>query len=1103
MRNFTKILIGGLMAITSLSASAGTFVGDRTDFRDETIYFAMTTRFYDGDPKNNVLCWDNQSAQIETKDPCWRGDFKGLIEKLDYIKALGFTAIWITPIVQNASGYDYHGYHAMDFSRVDLRYESHIDQGSDEDVTFQSLIDAAHSRGMKIILDVVFNHTGNFGESHFCSLFERDQRIRNQANINTAIIPDYSKLGADYDDVAGGTQHSRRLQWMKNVGGVNYDNHNFWHHIGTSWNWDEPSRWWGQIAGDCVDLNTENQAVSDYLVECYGKFIEMGVDGFRIDTSGHIARLTFNTSFIPQLIELGEKYKAKRLNGCPFYMFGEVCARFSEVTYRNHPNLSPYYYTWKSPESLVSQWNHDAAWWDSQVLPEGCSPVGNMTLCLEEPDESQNSDNVFLKNGEWHEPDYSQASGFNVIDFPMHYNFSNAGSAVNIAKSGDKYYNDASFNVVYVDSHDYGPQPSDGVRFAGGTSQWAENLSLMFTFRGIPCIYYGSEVEFQKGKVIDNGPNGPLSNTGRAYFGAYLEGDVTASDFGVFSASGNVAQTLDGDLAQHIRRLNLIRAAVPALRKGQYTFDGCSASGGWAFKRAYKDSYALVAVNGGATFSSVPNGTYVDIVTGQSYNVTSGSVTVTAPTNQGQLRVLVKDWAGGKVGEDGQFIYTTSAVAHGGNPSFSDSGATFWYGPDDAIGRPAVSLSPAGGSFKTETLTITATLNEAATTGWIQVGSGARQTLTAGSSLQFTIGADMDFGDKVTVSWGASDSADEYTGEATYKKVDPNATITIYVTGPKAPHFYGWYKDDNGNTVQANGAWPGKQLSDTKTIDGRDFYYFTFEQGESVNFILSSNGSNQTSDITGITENSYYEWDGGSGCELLTDINPEPEPAVKVSPAGGKFVGTVTVTLTANQYTTSATYTVGNGSPVNFTGTTTVTLGEDMNDGESVTLAWSAIGEGVTRQGSYTFTKVAQSSQDDVTIYFDNSLSNWSNVNLYVYGSSSSEQIMGNWPGKAMSLDASTGYYKYTFSTDLDYTVLNVIFNNGSGSQTGDNVKIVNNGIYNVNGYSGTMSNIEIIDQPTEEPVIFYDLQGRMVENPQSGMYIRRQGNRVTKVYIH
>ena len=100
------------------------YANSRTDFRDETIYFLITTRFYDGDPSNNEHCSEDAKAGNPDSDPAWRGDFKGLIEKLDYIKALGFTAIWITPVVQNDSGYDYHGYHAYNFSPVDNRYES-------------------------------------------------------------------------------------------------------------------------------------------------------------------------------------------------------------------------------------------------------------------------------------------------------------------------------------------------------------------------------------------------------------------------------------------------------------------------------------------------------------------------------------------------------------------------------------------------------------------------------------------------------------------------------------------------------------------------------------------------------------------------------------------------------------------------------------------------------------------------------------------------------------------------------------------------------------------------------------------------------------------
>ena len=340
MRRFTKKLWAALLLllVSMQSMATDVFTSNRTDFRDESIYFMITTRFYDGDPKNNVLCWDNQAAQIETKDPCWRGDFQGVIDKLDYIKALGFTAIWITPVVQNASGYDYHGYHAMDFQHVDCRYQS--SDGKSGDVMFQELIDKAHAKGIKIILDIVLNHTGNFGEEKLCKLFDRDTQLRNQAYIDACMTPTET-LGSDYLTILPKDQYQRRLTMMKNMNGQNQDIHNYWHHFGM-FGWDDPSRWWGQIAGDCVDLNTENDAVAKYLVDCYGQFIKMGVDGFRIDTSGHISRLTFNHQFIPQFTALGKQYENKRLNKAPFFMYGEVCTRGHEATYRGQANLSCY-----------------------------------------------------------------------------------------------------------------------------------------------------------------------------------------------------------------------------------------------------------------------------------------------------------------------------------------------------------------------------------------------------------------------------------------------------------------------------------------------------------------------------------------------------------------------------------------------------------------------------------------------------------------------------------------------------------------------------------------------------------------------------------------
>ena len=930
-----KFIFSFILFIFFLPVSGATFVGDRDDFRDETIYFAMTTRFYDGDPKNNVLSWDKQDVQTANNDPDWRGDFAGLIEKLDYIKALGFTAIWITPVTQNASGEDYHGYHSMDFSSVDLRYESRKEWGSEKDVKFSDLIEAAHAKGMKVILDIVLNHTSNFGEAYLNPLFIRDQNIRNQATPAGALIPNSERLSANYFDQDGDAQYQERFKYFKNP---QYDTHNRYHHYGTGWNWDLPNRWWGQIAGDCVDLNTENDFVADYLVKCYGQFIEMGVDGFRIDTTGHIARLTFNTQFIPRFEALAEQHKAKR-NGGPFFMFGECCARFGQVIYRDQHNLSSHFYTWKSEQSLIDKYKSHSSqsWWDTQNLKEGHdSPVGPMIDCESEKSFNKNSNNVFMQNGAWHEPDYSQYSGFSVIDFPMHYNFNNAGDAVRIAKEGDKYYNDASYNVVYVDSHDYCPGPNDGTRFNGGTEQWAENLSLMFTFRGIPCIYYGSEVEFMKGKPIDVGGSNnktPRKESGRAYFGHYLTGNVTASDFGVYTASGNVATTLNGDLAQHIIRLNKIRAAVPALRKGQYTWDGCSANGGWAFKRAYKDSYALVCINGGATFSNLPAGKYTDIVTGQSYTATQGgSLTVSAPTNKGQLRVLVKDWNGGKIGEDGKFIYTTSSVAKGGKPSFTDPGTTQYYKASDVIGRPSVKLSPAGGNFRTESLEVTAALNEAAASGWYRIGNGSQVALSPGKSEVFTIGADLEFEETVTVYWGASDGSASYTGSATYRKKDPDApTGYVYLkntSGWNNPCVWAWTSSAN---CTVKGTWPG----DAMTKQEGDLWIWEVPSGKPMptQIIFSNGGSPQTADLKYVDCATY----DCSGNLLEGDDNPDVGGGTG-TPEGGFYVF---YDNTLSSWTNVRVHYWGGLSASNWPG-------EEMEYNRDLSLFWYVVPQGTT-----------------------------------------------------------------------------------------------------------------------------------------------------------
>ena len=1056
MRRFTKKLWAALLLLLVSMQSMATdfFTSNRTDFRDESIYFMITTRFYDGDPKNNVLCWDNQAAQIETKDPCWRGDFQGVIDKLDYIKALGFTAIWITPVVQNASGYDYHGYHAMDFQHVDCRYQS--SDGKSGDVMFQELIDKAHAKGIKIILDIVLNHTGNFGEEKLCKLFDRDTQLRNQAYIDACMTPTET-LGSDYLTILPKDQYQRRLTMMKNMNGQNQDIHNYWHHYG-QFSWDDPSRWWGQIAGDCVDLNTENDEVAKYLVDCYGQFIKMGVDGFRIDTSGHISRLTFNHQFVPQFAALGKQYENKRLNKAPFFMYGEVCTRGHEATYRGQANLSCYFYTWKSDESLMNQWDGSQSFWDSQVLPEGSGPIGPQALCGKESFGDKKSENAKMINGAWHEPDYSEASGFNVIDFPMHYSYNTANDAFRLSAE-DELYNDATYNVVYIDSHDYSPGPNDLNRFGGTDAQWAENLSLLFTFRGIPCIYYGSEVGFRRGVRIDPGPNGPLSETGRAYFGGYITGDVTATDFGEYKATGNVAASLNHDVAQHLIRLNKIRQAVPALRKGQWTTDGCKATGknGIAFKRATKDCYALVALNGGATFTDCPAGTYTDVVTGKTY--TGSTIEVEAPSTQGQLRVLVKDWNGGKIGEDGAFIYDTTAKSLDGQDYDGNEEAGTIWNEQGPIQPASVLFSQAGGSFRTETINLTVTLSEDAKSGWYQIQGQDKVNLTPGVSENLTIGEGMNFGDTKTIEWSAeAQDGKVKTGSLTFKKVDPNATIMVYVQAENAPYIYAWSK---GSSIKKlKGDWPGTKMTESEEINGEKYWTCAFDGVDNFNVILNNNSGAQSGDITGITGDIYLKYDGGANAQKI-DAPVNTAAKVTFSPNGGDFEKTVTVAATLSNNAKSGWYKIGDGEQVALTPgkAATFTLGADMMEGESKTVTWSATNaDGTTKTGSSTFNKIKEVVIPTPTGIFAYFLapSDWNQVDCWAWNASEKENFTGGkWPGVACT---KTGMKKngldvwmWKYDGDLTTAPTMIIFNNGGGTQTKD-LEFENGAVYNLAG---------------------------------------------------
>ncbi|MFF8943615.1 carbohydrate binding domain-containing protein [Streptomyces sp. NPDC014864] len=642
------------------------------DPRKDPIYFVLTARFYDGDTSNDRGGSQHvKSGNAANGDPMFRGDFKGLIEKLDYIKALGFSAVWITPVVLNRSDYDYHGYHGWDFYRVDPRLES-------AGASYQDLIDAVHAKGMKIYQDVVYNHSSRWGAKGLFVPKVYGVRDSQWSWYYDQPNADFAYDGLTVEPVSGKSYYNGDLwstaepsgntclDWGKPTGQSSAEGYTLY-----NCQWPSPTNklfpaalyhqcWLGNWEGedsrscwiheDLADFNTENATVQQYLIGAYDKYIDMGVDGFRVDTAVHVPRITWNRRFLPAIHdEVTRRFGPDKAKD--FFVFGEVAAFVNDKWNHGSVNHSAQFYTWKERKEYTSDDVQAAL--DQYTYEENLGPAGQPT-----------SDNAFLNGNSYHTPDHSRFSGMNIIDMRMHNNFTSASNAFGNGKDSDDATNDATYNVVYVDSHDYGPNKSS-TRYAGGTDAWAENMSLMWTFRGVPALYYGSETEFQAGKQIDCGPTCPLASTGRAYYGDEVAGEVTASDFSqVSSASGAVATTLQQPLVRHVQRLNQIRRAVPALQMGQYSTEGVS--GDMAFKRRYTDtatgvdSYALVSVGNGATFTGILNGTYKEAVTGRSVTVTDGTLDVPA-SGKGNLRVYVLDQGGvnaapGKIGTDGPYL---------------------------------------------------------------------------------------------------------------------------------------------------------------------------------------------------------------------------------------------------------------------------------------------------------------------------------------------------------------------------------------------------------------------------------------------------------------
>ena len=153
------LLILGLVcaAATQPAAAPPVTVTPQQSWDDAILYFVIVDRFVDGDPANN----ERDDPQPGGVGSFHGGDLRGLIDNLDEISGLGVTALWLTPVQKQIPGFvsgagffdwGYHGYWADDFYAIDERFGT--------EAQLSELVAAAHARGLKVLLDVVYNHCG-------------------------------------------------------------------------------------------------------------------------------------------------------------------------------------------------------------------------------------------------------------------------------------------------------------------------------------------------------------------------------------------------------------------------------------------------------------------------------------------------------------------------------------------------------------------------------------------------------------------------------------------------------------------------------------------------------------------------------------------------------------------------------------------------------------------------------------------------------------------------------------------------------------------------------------------------------------------------------
>ena len=577
------------------------------DWRDEVIYQIMIDRFNDGDPSNNY--------NVNAFDPSayHGGDWRGLQDRLDYLEELGVTALWISPVVRNVeedAGFaSYHGYWTQDFTREN----PHFGDLS----ALREIVDAAHARGLKVILDVVTNHVGQAFYYDINKNGQPDEFLLGQGAPIGWFLPEHK------------SDLTRILEWDPDF---NIDGIQAWTSLGPSGEapivfarvpkinrmppqpeifsqpyaynrkgrvtvWSHPEvcqgvalseeacrrrqEVYGDFPGGLKDIATTRADVRAALIDAFARWIDVGdFDGFRIDTLKHVEP-EFWEAFCPAMRERAAERGKKS-----FYMFGEAFDYSPEMlgSYTQGQGVDSVFnftFYYDSIRGGLKDKSQDDALTTCGMARPYCYRLG----CPSDPCGGGSIASTYSALGKAQGPEAEDGALLTSRDLVVHFES-----------------NHDVGRLLYFMPKDWDERDRrSGLHLA---------LGHILTTDGIPCLYYGVEQEF-------SGGNDP-ANRETLWDERFYQKLITHED-GSFQW---VPRTYDADgdgeketrwkpfdtgnpTFRFLARVIALRKAHVALRRGEFALRWVTTQGGhedhglFAFERLHPEENALVVLNMG------------------------------------------------------------------------------------------------------------------------------------------------------------------------------------------------------------------------------------------------------------------------------------------------------------------------------------------------------------------------------------------------------------------------------------------------------------------------------------------------------------------------